>query len=95
MATLLIRNLDDSVRDGLRVRAAERGRSMEEEARLILADALERSEDDPDAQPGSGAALWARLRSVFADVGGVDLPEYVEGPYRPKAVWDDADKNDK
>ena len=37
MATLTIRNLPDDVRDRLRVRAAQNGRSMEAEARHALA----------------------------------------------------------
>ena len=36
MASITIRNLDDGVKRRLRVRAAENGRSMEEEARDIL-----------------------------------------------------------
>jgi len=36
MASITIRNLDDDVKRRLRVRAAEHGRSMEEEARDIL-----------------------------------------------------------
>ena len=36
MATLTIRNLDEQLKGSLRVRAAPRGRSMEEEARQIL-----------------------------------------------------------
>ncbi len=36
MATITIRNLDDSIKTKLRVRAASHGRSMEEEARTIL-----------------------------------------------------------
>ena len=36
MATLTIRNLPDAIRDRLRVRAAEHGRSMEAEARAVL-----------------------------------------------------------
>lgn len=40
MATLTIRNLPDEVRDNLRVRAAQNGRSMEAEAREILANAF-------------------------------------------------------
>lgn len=40
MASLNIRNLPESVRKGLRLRAARRGRSMEAEARLILAQAV-------------------------------------------------------
>lgn len=93
MATLLIRNLDDAVRDKLRVRAAERGRSMEEEARTLLANALERDDNDPDAQPGSGAVLWSKLRSVFTDVGGVELPEYPDAPFKPEPVWEDDGKS--
>lgn len=45
MATLTIRNLPDAVRDKLRIRAAENGRSMEAEARLVLEGALENAED--------------------------------------------------
>jgi len=40
MATLTIRNLPDAVRDKLRVRAAENGRSMEAEARVVLESAF-------------------------------------------------------
>ncbi len=39
MATLSIRNLPEEVHVGLRVRAARAGRSMEAEARAILAEA--------------------------------------------------------
>ena len=42
MASITIRNLDDDVKTRLRVRAADNGRSMEEEARLILRDAVGR-----------------------------------------------------
>lgn len=40
MAQLLIRNLPDEVKEGLRERARANGRSMEAEARTILADVL-------------------------------------------------------
>ena len=40
MASIVIRRLDDSVKARLRLRAAEHGRSMEEEAREILKSAL-------------------------------------------------------
>jgi plasmid stability protein len=36
MASITIRNLEDAVKQRLRVRAAEHGHSMEEEARNIL-----------------------------------------------------------
>ncbi|MDP2731708.1 MAG: bifunctional phosphopantothenoylcysteine decarboxylase/phosphopantothenate synthase, partial [Hoeflea sp.] len=38
MATLTIRNLDESAKQALRERAAKNGRSMEEEMRFILSD---------------------------------------------------------
>ena len=40
MASITIRNLDDEVKNRLRVRAANNGRSMEEEVRLILRAAV-------------------------------------------------------
>ena len=38
MASLTIRNLDDDLKQRLRLRAASDGRSMEEEIRQILAE---------------------------------------------------------
>lgn len=40
MASITIRNLDEEVKSRVRVQAAEHHRSMEEEARLILRDAV-------------------------------------------------------
>ena len=51
MASITIRNLDDDVRTRLRVRAAGNGRSMEEEVRLILREAVGR-EAVPDRDWG-------------------------------------------
>ena len=42
MTSITIRNLDDDVKTRLRMRAASLGRSMGEEARLILGEAVER-----------------------------------------------------
>ena len=39
MASITIRQLDDNLKHRLRLRAARNGRSMEEEARIILGDA--------------------------------------------------------
>ncbi|MFM7211610.1 MAG: FitA-like ribbon-helix-helix domain-containing protein [Actinomycetota bacterium] len=62
MADLSIRNLDDDVRELLRRRAAEHGRSMESEVRAILTEAV---------RPGSTwLESWHRR---FQEVGGVDL----------------------
>jgi plasmid stability protein len=41
MAVMTIRDLDDDVRDKLRVRAAQNRRSMEAEVRSILTEAVE------------------------------------------------------
>jgi plasmid stability protein len=65
MAAVSIRNLDDNVKERLRLRAASHGRSMESEIRAILADAVA----EPDEQPGMLVTLMER----FGDLGGVDL----------------------
>lgn len=63
MAILTIRNLDEVVKRQLRIQAAEHGVSMEEEARLILRDALVLrigSRDGPhlSSDPGAGKGEW-------------------------------------
>ena len=73
MASLTIRNLDDGLKRRLRVRAAERGRSMEEEVREILREAV------GEAPPRDlGRAIHAR----FAALGGVELALPARGPMR-------------
>ena len=66
MGTLTIRNLDDPLKSRLRLRAAARNRSMEEEARQILRAALR--EPEMPAQD-----LGARIRARFAALGDVRL----------------------
>jgi len=41
MASLTVRNLDESLKTQLRIRAAQRERSMEDEIRRILKDAID------------------------------------------------------
>ena len=65
MATLTIRNLDDEVKDLLRLSAAKNGHSMEEEARLILGRAL--------ATVDRAGGLGSRIRNRFNVDGGVEL----------------------
>ena len=65
MASITIRNLDDDVKSKLRVRAATNGRSMEEEARTILREAVEQE----DSEKGLGTAI----HELFKPLGGVDL----------------------
>ena len=65
MASITIRNLDDNIKQRLRVQATEHGRSMEEEARAILRAAL--------AEPAPPANLACAIRARFAPLGGVEL----------------------
>jgi plasmid stability protein len=76
MAQLLIRNVDDVVRNRLRARAIRHGRSMEEELRDILRQAAD-AEGDPDLPLGS----WIAQR--FAGIGlEADISELRGGPIR-------------
>lgn len=68
MANLVIRKLDDRTKSRLRVRAAQHGRSMEEEVREILRSALAQSK-----APRENIAEAIRRR--FAPFGGVELPD--------------------
>ena len=65
MASITIRNLDDDVKTRLRMRAAGHGCSMEQEARLILREAVER-----EVGPTN---LTRAIRDRFAPFGGVEL----------------------
>jgi plasmid stability protein len=69
VAAVSIRNLDDHVRERLRMRAAAHGRSMEAEIRNILTEAV--------SQPSESRGLLATLLDRIGEVGGVelDLPE--------------------
>jgi len=52
----------------LRLRAARHGRSMEEEARTILREAV-----TMPIKPIDGLGLGSRIGAHFADLGGLDL----------------------
>lgn len=61
MAQLLIRRIDDDVKENLRKRAKRHGVSMEEEARMILRSELLR----PVAkEPGLGTQIARLFRSI-------------------------------
>lgn len=63
MAQLIVRNLEEDVRDKLRALAVEHGRSMEEEVREILREAVLRVSVD------SGEQLGVRLAGRFRECG--------------------------
>ncbi len=75
MASITIRNLGDSVKSRLRLRAARHGRSMEEEARDILRTALAE-------KTRRSADLFAAIRRRIAPTGGVELRIPERGPMR-------------
>ncbi len=68
MSTLTVRNLDDDLKQRLRLEAARHGHSMEEEVRQILNRALN--------QP-TETGLGSRIRDRFAAWDGeeLELPE--------------------
>ena len=74
MASITIRNLEDDVKRRLRVRAAEHGRSMEEEARDILRQVV----GQPSAPKNFGQSIHQR----FAALGGIDLALPARTPMR-------------
>jgi plasmid stability protein len=66
MASMTIRNIDDKLRSKLRIRAAQHGRSMEEEVRDILRCALAITE-----KPSENLADAIRRR--VESIGGFSL----------------------
>ncbi len=82
MASITIRNLDDTVKRRLRVRAAEHGRSMEEEAREILRQVV------GEASPPHNLA--AAIRSRVAPLRGVELELPPREPMREPPAFDQA-----
>lgn len=75
MASITIRQLGDETKRRLRVRAAQHGRSMEEEAREILRGALARA-------PAGTLDLGACIRARVGPLGGVDLDIAPREPVR-------------
>ena len=82
MASITIRNLDDTLKARLRIQAAVHGRSMEDEARDILRSALNR-------EPTRKGSLAASIRARFATPGGVDLPVVTREPMPTPPSFDE------
>jgi len=80
MAQLIVRNIEEEVKTGLRRRAARHGQSMEEEIRSILRDAVK---DDPKPTMGLGSAIAAMFRG-----NDLDLEQMPRRPLKP-AVFDE------
>lgn len=66
MAAITVRNIPDSTKRKLRVRAASHGRSMEEEVRQILLDTVERRTRVP-------SNLAEAIAAIVDPLGGIEL----------------------
>ena len=80
MASITVRNLEEATKRKLKVRAAENGRSMEQEVREILNAALAQPR-----RPKTGADLVKRIRAIWEPLGGVELE------VRPRKPMQDPD----
>ncbi len=70
MAQLIVRNIEGSVKSRLKRRASRHGRSMEEEVRDILRNAVK----DEEKAPAKG--LGTEIAELFKDIGlDEDIPE--------------------
>ena len=78
MATLNIRNLPGDVHRRLRMRAAEHGRSMEAEARAILAEACS-TERKSQADTAEATAKATRLQAFVDKLYAGKKPKNVVG----------------
>lgn len=81
MAAVTIRNLDETVKARLRLRAAQHGVSMEEEVRRILRAAV--------AQDTSTLALGARLKQRFAQAASAGWALPARHAPRTPPAWED------
>jgi plasmid stability protein len=79
MASITIRNIEDDVKERLRVRAAVNGHSMEEEARAILRRAV---------GGVRGGDLWDMSRRLFEGDHGVSLEPPNRDNDRPALDFD-------
>lgn len=79
MASLTIRRLDESLKKRLRLQAARHGRSMEEEARLLLAAGLRR----PPRAAGNAADAIA---AIVDPIGGIELDLPPRNPTREPSL---------
>lgn len=79
MSTLTIRQVDESVKQRLQVRAAHNGRSMEAEVRAILSEAVREGQPD-DVSIGEVFEEFRRR------TGGIDLH------LPPRDLDDDSDR---
>jgi len=81
MAQILVRNLEDRLKNRLKTRAKRYGRSMEEEAREILRNALKAPDAPPVGFGTASAALFSGLGLSLGD--GEEIREWRGDPLKP------------
>lgn len=84
MASITIRQLPEATKRKLRMRAAQHGWSMEQEAREILRNELAKA--TPATMPQTGKDLVEAIRRRFAPYGGVELEIPPRGPIRDPGI---------
>ena len=82
MTTLTIRNLKEETKAKLRQQAAQKGHSMEEEARRIL----DRAVNQEAEQEEKGFATF--VQEIVAEYGGFDLEIPPRSTVRPAPDFD-------
>lgn len=75
MATLTVRNIPEDLHLALRVRAARAGRSMEEEVRILIADAVANENLSQDAVRADVEARVAKAQAMVREMFGGELPK--------------------
>ena len=80
MASITVHNLEEELKRQLRIRAAENGHSMEQDAREILKEALDRG-----ATPTN---LGTAIHELFRPLGGVELEMPPREPMREPPRFD-------
>lgn len=68
MTSITVRNLDENIKQGLRLRAAKHGWSMEQEVRQLLKDAVSQE----TSEPAQNFAL--QVNALFHGSKADDLP---------------------
>jgi len=79
MAQLVVRNLEERVKERLRRRARQNGRSMEEEARDILRKAIMKKAPNP-AEEGAGTQIAKLFSGLEMDFNIPELRGYEVHP---------------
>jgi antitoxin FitA len=80
MASITIRNLNEDTKRRLRIRAAEKGHSMEEEVRDLIIQAT--------SAPPEKKKLGTAIQELFAPLGGIELEPYPREPLGPPPKLD-------